>query len=34
MASPWLQDAFLNPKPGYMVKSMKFTLDDYRRIYE
>jgi hypothetical protein len=33
MASPWLQDAFLEPKPSYRVKST-FTADAYRRIYE
>lgn len=34
MNSPWMQDAFLEPKPGYRVRSAPFTLDAYRRIYE
>lgn len=34
MNSPWLQDAFLEPKPSYRVNPDPFTLNDYRRIYE
>ena len=34
MNSPWLQDAFLEPKPSYRVKPTSFTPDAYHRIYE
>lgn len=34
MNSPWLQDAFLEPKPSYRVNPDSFTADAFRRIYE
>ena len=34
MTSPWLQDAFLEPKPSYRVNPDSFTADVFRRIYE
>ena len=34
MSSPWLQDAFLEPKPSYRVNPEPFTADAFRRIYE
>lgn len=34
MSSPWLQDAFLEPKPSYRVNPDPFTADAFRRIYE
>lgn len=33
-ASPWLQDAFLEPKPSYRINQGPFTAGAYRRIYE
>lgn len=34
MTSPWLQDAFLEPKASYRVNPNPFTADAIRRIYE